>query len=105
MTKYTALFFIITLRIIFHPENINTEIPPFANTSSLPSTTISAIQAKFISIDGILTEEKVKLTWNISGNETAEMFEVEKSTNGINYSMAALVFSSEKANEDHISVL
>lgn len=40
------------------------------------------------------------LTWNINANETVEKFEVEKSKDGKNYIMAALVFGTDKTNLD-----
>ena len=37
------------------------------------------------------------LNWVVEKNETADMFEVEKSSDGKNFSMAALVFGTDKA--------
>lgn len=100
MTKYTALIFIIALRIVFHPSNSNTEISPFGSLPSFSQATTTFTPAKFISIYGKLSDDKVKLTWNISENETADKFEVEKSTDGIHFSLAALVFCTGKTNSD-----
>jgi len=99
MTKYTALILIIAMRIVFHPSNASTEISPFGSLPSLSQATTFS-QAKFINVDGKINNDKVNLTWNISENETADKFEVEKSTDGRNFSMAALVFGTDKANSD-----
>jgi len=40
------------------------------------------------------------LEWAITKNEEAERFEIEKSSNGKNFSTAALVFTSEKAGNE-----
>lgn len=99
MTKYTALILIIALRIIFHPSNAQTEVIPFGSLPSFPQATTFS-PSKFISIEGNISNEKVKLTWNISENETADKFEVEKSVDGKNFLIAALVFGTDKMNSD-----
>lgn len=100
MTKYPALIFILALRMIYHPSNANTEISPFGSLPSFSQATTTFSQAKFINVDGKINNDKVNLTWNISENETADKFEVEKSTDGRNFSMTALVFGTDKTNSD-----
>lgn len=46
------------------------------------------------------TNGKTILKWNIINNQDAEQFEVESSTDGKNFSMAALVFGTDKADSD-----
>ena len=41
------------------------------------------------------------LQWIVSENENAAQFEVEKSTDGKNFSMAALVFGTDKTATDN----
>lgn len=41
------------------------------------------------------------LNWSVGENETADQFIVEKSTDGIKYSAAALVFGSDKPATDN----
>lgn len=96
MTKFTAFVIIVALRIIYHPSDAQTDIAPFASPSPLPST-LSVNPAKVISIDGSISNQKVILNWEVSENETADQFEVEKSTDGKNFSMAALVFGTDKS--------
>jgi len=100
MTKYSALILIIAMRIVFHPSNAQIEIPPFGSLPSFPQATTTLSTAKFISLEGKIIDEKVKLTWNISENETADKFEIEKSVDGKNFSMAALVFGTDNMNSD-----
>ena len=40
------------------------------------------------------------MNWEVGDNETADQFEVEKSTDGKNYIMAALVFGTDKSETD-----
>ena len=88
------------MRIVFHPSIAQTEINPFGSLPSFPQATTTLSTAKFISLEGKIIDEKVKLIWNISENETADKFEIEKSVDGKNFSMAALVFGTDKMNSD-----
>jgi len=100
MTKYTAFIFILALRIMYHPLSAKSDIAPFASPSPLPAITSSATPAKLISIDGSISSNKVILNWVVGENETADQFEVEKSTDGKNFTMAALVFGTDKPSTD-----
>lgn len=51
--------------------------------------------AKFVSFNGSLENKKAILQWRVAGNATAERFEVEKSSDSIHFSLAALVFASD----------
>lgn len=97
MTKFTAFVIIVALRIAYHPSPAQTDIAPFASPSPLPTTTLSVGPAKVISFDGSISNQKVILNWVVSENETADLFEVEKSTDGKNFYMAALVFGTDKS--------
>ncbi len=96
MIKYAAFIFILALRILYHPLNAKSDIPPFASPSPLPNTTNVASPAKVISIDGSISSNKVILNWVVGENETADQMEVEKCTDGKNFTMAALVFGTDK---------
>ena len=45
-----------------------------------------------------LDNSKVTLNWAITSNETTDRFEVERSNDGLKFTTAALVFTSEKSN-------
>jgi hypothetical protein len=47
-----------------------------------------------------ISNGKVLLQWNIVNNEQADQFEIESSTDGNTFTMAALVFATEKAESD-----
>ena len=100
MTKFTAFVMIVCFRIIYHPVHAQSDQAPFASPSALPASTISVAPAKLISISGSIQNHKVILNWVIAENETADKFEVEKSTDGKTFSMAAIVFGTDKSETD-----
>ena len=101
MTKFAAFVFIVALRIAYHPLHSKTEIAPFASPAPLPSFTTVITSAKVISINGTINENKIFINWVVSENETANLFEIEKSDDGKNFSMIGLVFGSEKPDTDN----
>lgn len=46
--------------------------------------------------DCSITDKRVSLNWSVEKNQTADQFIVEKSTDGRNFVMAALVFGTDK---------
>ena len=85
---------------MYQPTYAQNDIAPFASPTPLSITTISATPAKLISINGSISNNKIILNWEVGDNETADQFEVEKSTDGKNFTMAALVFGTDKAETD-----
>jgi hypothetical protein len=100
MTKYTAFVIIVALRIMYHPLPAQVTIAPFASPPPLSLQTNSLVPANLISIEGSISNHKVILNWVVSENETADQFEVEKSTDGKTFFMAALVFGTDKSDKD-----
>ena len=96
MTKFTAFIIIIALRIAYQPSNAQSDRAPFASPSSLSSGTALLHPDKLISFNGNISNNKVFLQWEVSENETADLFEIEKSTDGKYFTMAALVFGTDK---------
>ena len=100
MTKFTAVVIIVALRIMYHPSPAQNDTVPFASPSPVPPTAFSIAPAKLISIDGRFSNNKFILNWEVGDNETADQFEVEKSIDGKNFTMAALVFGTDKSDTD-----
>ena len=86
MTKHLTVLFTLVLL---------SRLPAFAQTPSF-----SATPASFITVSGAAHSGKFLLEWEVKDNETAYQFEVEKSTDGKNFTMAALVFGTDKAATD-----
>jgi hypothetical protein len=104
MTKFVTLVILAALRLLYAPPNEQANNAPFSTPLSLPqisANTAIAQTSKIISLKASLNNSKVLLQWAVSENETADQFEVEKSTDGVNYTMTALVFSSDKAETDN----
>jgi hypothetical protein len=101
MIKNIVLITLITLRVFYQPANTKENIAPFASPSPLPPTTILATPAKVVSINGHISNNKVMLQWVVTENEQAAQFEVEKSADGKTFSMAALVFGTDKTLTDN----
>ncbi len=81
---------------MYHPNHAQSDIAPFANPSPLSTSTIPVTPAKLISIDGSINNHQVALNWEVGENETDNQFEVEKSTDGKKFLMAALLFGTDK---------
>ena len=56
--------------------------------------------ASFISVSGTVSNNKFILNWTVGNNQTADQFEIEKSTDGVTFTMAALVFGTDKDSDD-----
>jgi hypothetical protein len=66
--------------------------------TTAPSTTSSASSqfVKIINFTVSVNNDKVLLNWAVEQNQDANQFEVEKSANGNDFTMAALVFGTDK---------
>jgi hypothetical protein len=96
MTKYFAFLIIIALRIMYQPGHARVTNPPFASQVSSFSHPVK-LQSVAVSINN----HRVFLNWTVSENEKADLFEIEKSTDGKKFILAALVFGSDKAETGH----
>jgi len=94
MKKISTLSIIVIFALFCKPSTTYAFETPFtASPCSIP--------AKLIEFKGSLSNNKVMLQWSVKENETADQFVVEKSTDGQNFSMAALVFGTDKSAIDH----
>jgi hypothetical protein len=111
MTKFILLALLIVLRITYQPTYAQSDISSFEKLSPAKFSYItdpkkktnqenSFLPVKIISLEGNIQNNKVMLTWVVDENETAYQFEVEKSSDGKIFQMAALVFSTDKPATD-----
>ncbi|MEO5564816.1 MAG: hypothetical protein ABIR18_15320 [Chitinophagaceae bacterium] len=97
----TNCFLLIALSIT-HPPSLQAQgnsLPFTANTAS----SFSAGEGQSPAINNFtcsLSNNKVILNWETGKNEDADQFEIEKSTDGNNFVMAALVFGTDKPGSD-----
>ena len=101
MIKNIAFIVLITLRVFYQPSATPENIAPFTSPSPAPPPTISITPAKVTSINGNISNGKLLLQWTVSENENANQFEIEKSSDGKNFKMTALVFGTDKAESDN----
>lgn len=100
MIKYAAFILILAVRILHHPLSASEDTAPFASPSPLPTVTTGAEDAHVISIEGNISNNKVIVNWVVGDNAAADQFEVEKSADGKNFTMAALVFGTDREEKD-----
>jgi hypothetical protein len=67
---------------------------PVIHTNNTVITTTDP--SRLVSFNASLNNNKVILNWVMAENRAADKFEIEKSTDGKNFSLAALVFGSEE---------
>ena len=68
---------------------------------SLVSSSPSHRAAKLINFKGRINKDKVLLQWTVKENENADQFVVEKSTDGKKFTMAALVFGTDRPETEN----
>ncbi len=101
MMKTTALLIILGLRVFYQPSLAQNSTAPFASLNITTASTNAKTNAKVLDLKGVIKNNKVILDWIVSENETADLFEIEKSTDGKTYTMAALVFGTDKPATDN----
>jgi hypothetical protein len=89
--KFASLIIIIAIRFFYAvPERS-------ANTAF--GEDIAVLQpspAKFVSFKCSFSTNKILLQWVVNENETADQFEIQRSIDGKHFSVAALVFGTDK---------
>lgn len=78
------------------------KIDPVATTSPLPAMATSQNDShiKLFNFHGDLSGNKIELQWMVNENQEVNQFEIEKSIDGKNFKIAALVFGTDKTNTD-----
>jgi hypothetical protein len=78
---------------------ITTSLSSRAHTPEIHTiNTVVAVTdpSRLVSFNASLSNNRVILNWVIAENKAADKFEIEKSTDGKNFSMAALIFGTEE---------
>jgi len=66
------------------------------HVSPFTSTTTVATVPGIVDLKAVVSNQKIQLDWKTEENQQVNLFEVEKSRDGKNFSLAALVFSTDK---------
>jgi hypothetical protein len=74
-----------------------------AQKNTVPPATPSALNSpvKIINLTGSMANDKILLNWAVEENQDANQFEVEKSADGNDFVIAALVFGTDKKDTDY----
>ncbi len=89
--KSVLFILLFTIRLSDQPGYAQQHTTPFTSHKN-PSQN----SARITGINAIVSGNKVILDWEVSENQSADLFEIEKSTDGKNFAMAALVFGTDK---------
>ncbi len=95
MIKQLILLLIVAFRISIQPVTAQIQDPASGTLTMVAGTNPSFKPAAFLTVSGSVHHNKVVLDWTVGENETADKFEVEKSTDGVHFIMAALVFGTD----------
>lgn len=78
------------------------QINYYTYKGSLPNLTqnLSVLPVKLQSFSGAVANDKASLQWNVTQNEAARYYELEKSTNGNQFSSASIALPTAKAGSE-----
>jgi hypothetical protein len=99
MIKFFTLLITIVFSLFYTPLFAH-PAAPFATPSFFLLEPLQ-LPAKLINFKGSVAGDKVILQWAVNENETANQFEVQKSIDGKNFIMTALVFGTDKPATDN----
>jgi hypothetical protein len=86
--------FALFLQLTTSAQDHQLHTPPFTST-----TTIAAVP-NVVDLKAVVLNQKIQLNWKAEENESVNLFEVEKSTDGKTFTLAALVFGTDKATAE-----
>ena len=87
--------FALFLQLSTTAQDISFHASPFTSTTTPAVPSVMEIKV-------VIADQKVLLNWKAEENQLINLFEIEKSADGKNYRLAALVFGTDKsAAEDY----
>jgi hypothetical protein len=97
MKQIITLLIAGTISLFYKPVYAQDGSTSFAKS---PTNVQTEQLARFANVKATVNNNKVILQWAVNENETASQFEIEKSNDGKNFTMAALVFGTDKPATD-----
>ena len=88
------------VKLLFTPQYAKENVISFT-MPSLVSLSTPQPSVKLINFKGSINKNKIWLQWMVEENEDADQFIVEKSIDGKNFAMAALVFGTDKSETEN----
>jgi hypothetical protein len=98
-TIITILFIYISGLTYLYSSSAQSAIIPFTATSPSSFLPVSST-AGITTFYGNIANNRVWLNWTVEKNQDTDKFEIEKSNDGKNFTMAALVFGTDKPDND-----
>lgn len=93
--KFLSVFALF-LQLSAPAQDISFHASPFTSTTTIPAV------PSVMEIKAVIADQKVLLNWKAEENQLINLFEIEKSVDGKNFTLAALVFGTDKtAAEDY----
>lgn len=86
--------FALFLQLSTAAQDVSLPVTPFTSTTTL--ATVPAI----VDLKVVANNQKIQLNWKTEENQQVNLFEVEKSTDGQHFSLAALVFGTDKSSAE-----
>ncbi len=88
----SVFFILLLLNLTTIPSNGQHNNSPFTSIA----TTAPQVNPKVTSIEARVSGNKITINWTVEENQAADLFELEKSNDGKNFIMAALIFGTDK---------
>jgi len=98
MKFFTLAFFVSTITLTL-PNSLSAQINATPATAS--ASPVSSLIPLVSQLNCSIKNDRVLLSWVIDNNQSASQVEVESSTDGKNFAMAALVFGTDKKDADN----
>jgi hypothetical protein len=95
------ILYTLTLTLPFISSAAQHELPSFATASPSSSTAGDGQSPAIVQFTYSKKDKKITLNWVADKNQDMNMFEIEKSSDGKDFKMAALVFGTEKTGDEN----
>lgn len=89
--------FALFLQLSTQAQDLTFHAIPFTSNST---TTPTSVVPFVFELKAVVVNQKIQLNWKAEENQSVNLFEVEKSMDGKNYTLAALVFGTDKASAE-----
>jgi hypothetical protein len=96
MNLILIFFLTVTPGMIYHQLSTRNPFTAPAPTDQ----SINVLPLKIIGLAGSVDKNKILLKWTASDNQEAGQFEIERSADGKDFKMAALVFGTDRPDTD-----
>lgn len=97
--KFFTLVFFIGINMLTYTNPVSAQNNASPITASL--VTVSPSAAVVNQITCSIKNDRVLLNWTIDNNQSANQIEIESSTDGKNFTLGALVFSTDKKDTEN----